>query len=170
MIKSCKRLILLLVLLLLCTSPAYAFEIGSSLQNFNYQESKLAWQISEAYQLTVSPDHLAYMHYKLSYAETVFVYGLSDASGKDIGDIYAMRVNDGMIWRDIVAKLGVNPENILPTTADILHKAKLDAQFDSLKTMIATEQAKPVDKAAKVKPDKEVNPPPVTHAFSPSQN
>jgi len=171
--KVLLQFIFLVLLMVMCTSPVFAFELGSPLQDVKVQDCKLAWQISQTYQMSIPANQIAYLRFSLSYGDVALLYGLADSSGSDPADIYALRFTDKLTWQAIATKLGVNLTDILPQTGDILHNAKLDTQYTTLQTEILSEQDKTTTGPAN-EPSKKTSTPvndkvKQGHVFTPNQ-
>jgi hypothetical protein len=167
--KSLKCFILTLVVCFAVSSTALAFQLSTSnpLDGIAVQDSKIAWEISKAYEMSVLPEHISYLHSNLGYGEITLLYGLAETSGKPVSDILAMRKDDGLGWGQIAQKLGVKLGDVTPKTSQILKNAKLDSDDKALAATLNQEANAPKDKPVANNKDKDKdNGPKVGHTFS----
>lgn len=141
-------LAILVAFLFVASTPVFAMQLGGTpLDGIKVQDGKLAWQISKAFETTVSADQVSFMHNDMSYGEIALVFALSDASGKPASDVYGKRKDDGLNWTQIAQKLGVKLSDVTPAVSSILKNAKLDDEDKAMKAVLDKESvpgAKPV--------------------------
>jgi hypothetical protein len=148
-------LTVLVVFLFVNTTPAFAMQFGGTpLDGFKVPDGKLAWQISKAFETTVSADQVAFLRNDLSYGEIALVYALSDSSGKSAADVFAWRKDDGLTWNKVAQKCAVKLSDVTPAVSSILKSAKLDVEDKTLKAELDQENVPGAKQVVAVTPEK----------------
>lgn len=138
-------LALVIAVCLLTAGPAAALQfVSDPLDGVKVQDARLAWELSQTYQMAVSAEQVSYLRNYMGYGEIAMLYGMADASGKPAGDILAFRKQDNLGWGAIAQQLGGKLPDYMPKASAILKKLKLDDEEKAF--MAKMEQSKEEDK------------------------
>lgn len=140
---------------------AATIELGgssSSVSKISGNDARVAWQISQAYQIAVSAGHVNYLYNQnFDYGEIGIIYGLLSRTDKTIGEIIDLRLEENLGWNQIAQRLGVQLSEITDITSGILAKAKLEKEISPMEDLLkseekAAEKGVKAQSAAKTKP------------------
>lgn len=152
-----------LITLLLFITPATssAMRIGETnpLADITVQDSRLAWTLSNEYQLAVSSEQIGFLRNQdFSYAEIVALYGLADASNKPFSKILEMRQGDNLKWSEILARLNLKPSDIFEKGTKILNNNQLDEDGKLFSALFVNNQNNPIAEETVAKSKKSTSP------------
>lgn len=125
---------------LMTTGPAAALQfVSDPLDGIKVHDAKLAWELSQNYQMAVSAEQVTYLRSYMGYGEVAMLYGMADATGKPLRDIFLMRKDDNLGWGAIAKELGVKLPDMMDKAAVVLKKVKLDGEEKAFRDKVDQE-------------------------------
>ena len=130
-------LAIIVTICVLTTGPAAALQfVSDPLDGIKVQDARLAWELSQTYQMAVSPEQVNYLRNYMGYGEVAMLFGMVDATGKPAGDVLAMRKQDNLGWGAIAQQLGVKLPDFTEKAVAVLKKAKMEDEEKAFRAKV----------------------------------
>jgi len=140
-IRAISMIILMMMVSVIASAATIELGGGSTdASKITGRDSKIAWHLSQAYQMTVSVEHVSYLYNRnFDYGEIGIIYGFINRTNKTVREIVDLRDQENLGWNQIAQRLGVPLPEITAITAKVLDKANMADEVQLMQNLLETE-------------------------------